>query len=242
MRKANVEIDGIIQAVVCLGVSGYQCVAIRNQCKMETLGVERILKFHVFKVARTMFTADKPIRHVSEDEYGRERYIENLAYAIVTGDDSDGLVVGVEGEWGSGKTSVKNMLVERLQQQMHLPNRRTHIIEFDAWMYSRSGEIVSALFSEISEGLSPRLKWYQKSWIRLSRRKSKALFPVFQLILDILGVLPLPIGVNISIAFISWGFQNLSEDLSSEESSDIERSHRILKRVQSIICARQESL
>ena len=47
-----------------------------------------------------MFTADKPLRHVSEDEYGRERYVENLAYAIVTGDDSNGLVVGVEGEWG----------------------------------------------------------------------------------------------------------------------------------------------
>ena len=52
-----------------------------------------------------MFTADKPLRHVSEDEYGRERYVENLAYAIVTGDDSNGLVVGVEGEWGSGKRS-----------------------------------------------------------------------------------------------------------------------------------------
>ena len=34
-----------------------------------------------------MFTADKPLRHVSEDEYGRERYVENLAYAIVTVDD-----------------------------------------------------------------------------------------------------------------------------------------------------------
>ena len=90
-----------------------------------------------------MFTADKPLRHVSEDEYGRERYVENLAYAIVTGDDSNGLVVGVEGEWGSGKTSVKNMLIERLQQQMCLPNRRTHIIKFDAWMYSRFGRTFS---------------------------------------------------------------------------------------------------
>ena len=108
-----------------------------------------------------MFEADKPIRHVENDEYGRKKYVDNLAYAILTDDDSEGLIVGVEGEWGSGKTSIKNMLIERLQQ-MPLPSRKTHLIEFDAWMYSRSGEMVSALFSEIAAGLSPRLEWYQR--------------------------------------------------------------------------------
>ncbi len=63
-------------------------------------------------------------------------------------------MVGVEGEWGSGKTSIKNMLIERLQQ-MPLPSRKTHLIEFDAWNVFRLGEMVSALFSEIAAGLFP---------------------------------------------------------------------------------------
>ena len=78
-----------------------------------------------------MFEADKPIQHVENDEYGRKKYVDNLAYAILTDDDSDGLIVGVEGEWGSGKTSIKNMLIERLQQ-MPLPSRKTRCC-WSAW-------------------------------------------------------------------------------------------------------------
>lgn len=162
-----------------------------------------------------MFEADKPIRHVENDEYGRKKYVDNLAYAILTDDDSDGLIVGVEGEWGSGKTSIKNMLIERLQQ-MPLPSRKTHLIEFDAWMYSGSGEVVSALFSEISAGLSPRLKWYQRLRVRLSGYRGRAFKHAVQLGLDILGACPFPTNVNIAMAVVSWGFQALSEELSND--------------------------
>ena len=153
-----------------------------------------------------MFEADKPIQHVENDEYGRKKYVDNLAYAILT----DGLIVGVEGEWGSGKTSIKNMLIERLQQ-MPLPSRKTHLIEFDAWMYSRSGEMVSALFSEISAGLSPRLKWYQRLRVRLSGYRGRAFKHAVQLGLDILGACPFPVNVSIAMAVVSWGFQALSD-------------------------------
>ena len=162
-----------------------------------------------------MFEADKPIRHVENDEYDRKKYVDNLAYAILTDDDSDGLIVGVEGEWGSGKTSIKNMLIERLQQ-MPLPDRKMHLIEFDAWMYSRSGEIVSALFSEISAGLSPQLKWYQKLRVRLNEYRGKVFKQAVQLCLDILGACPFPTDVSITMAVVSWGFQALSEELSND--------------------------
>lgn len=161
-----------------------------------------------------MFEADKPIRHVENDEYDRKKYVDNLAYAILTDDDSEGLIVGVEGEWGSGKTSIKNMLIERLQQ-MPLPSCKTHLIEFDAWMYSRSGEMVSALFSEISAGLSPRLEWYQRLRVRLSGYGG-AFKHVVQLGLDILGACSSPANVSIGIAVISWGFQALSEEFSND--------------------------
>lgn len=161
-----------------------------------------------------MFEADKPIRHVENDEYDRKKYVDNLAYAILTDDDSEGLIVGVEGEWGSGKTSIKNMLIERLQQ-MPLPSCKTHLIEFDAWMYSRSGEMVSALFSEISAGLSPRLEWYQRLRVRLSGYEG-AFKHVVQLGLDILGACSSPANVSIGIAVISWGFQALSEEFSND--------------------------
>ena len=165
-----------------------------------------------------MFAADKPIRHVEDDKYGREKYVDNLAYALLTGDDSDGLVVGIEGAWGSGKTSLKNMLIERLQQ-MPLPDRKTHLIEFDAWMYSRSGEIVSALFSEISAGLSPRLKWYQKLLMRFDCFNNNAITSVVHLIYRAINaVLPYS-EIGISIGCISWSFQNLNINICYVEVS-----------------------
>lgn len=177
-----------------------------------------------------MFAADKPIRHVEDDKYGREKYVDNLAYALLTGDDSDGLVVGIEGAWGSGKTSLKNMLIERLQQ-MPLPDRKTHLIEFDAWMYSRSGEIVSALFSEISVGLSPRLKWYQKLLMRFDCFNNNAITSVVHLIYRAINaVLPYS-EIGISIGCISWSFQNLSKLLSTKKyrTGDLHQTRSRLK-------------
>lgn len=177
-----------------------------------------------------MFAADKPIRHVEDDEYGREKYVDNLAYALLTGDDSDGLVVGIEGEWGSGKTSLKNMLIERLQQ-MPLPDRKTHLIEFDAWMYSRSGEIVSALFSEISAGLSLRLKWYQKLLMRFDCFNNNAITSVIHLIYRAINAVLPYFEIGISIGCISWSFQNLSKLLSTKKyrTGDLHQTRSRLK-------------
>lgn len=177
-----------------------------------------------------MFVADKPIRHAEDDEYGRKKYVDNLAYAILTGDDSDGLVVGIEGEWGSGKTSLKNMLIERLQQ-MPLPDRKTHLIEFDAWMYSRSGEIVSALFSEISAGLSPRLKWYQKLLMRFNHFNNNAIDSVIHLIRKAINTVLPHSEIGISIGCISWSFQNLSKLLATKKygTGDLRQTRNRLK-------------
>src|ERR1041385_4203080 len=67
--------------------------------------------------------SDRPIRRASEDLLGRAgfalslaRSIDNLAVA------DDGFVIAVLGEWGSGKTSVINMICRYL---LHLEMERT---------------------------------------------------------------------------------------------------------------------
>ena len=122
--------------------------------------------------------------------------------------------------------ALKNMLIERLQQ-MPLPDRKTHLIEFDAWMYSRSGEIVSALFSEISAGLSPRLKWYQKLLMRFDCFNNNAITSVVHLIYRAINaVLPYS-EIGISIGCISWSFQNLSKLLSETNLKYLDVKSRI---------------
>jgi hypothetical protein len=98
------------------------------------------------------FSPDHPIERAEDDEFDRQIYVSALLNALQQSDDQSGLVVGISGPWGSGKTSLKNMLIEKIQK---CP-KRFHVVEFEPWMYSGSGKLVSLLFREIADDLSPK--------------------------------------------------------------------------------------
>ena len=92
----------------------------------------------------------------SLDRFGRTTLIRNLAQAISASVSKNGsLVVSLEGPWGSGKTSAKNMLKESLTECW--VNKRKHSnnyprlinAEFDPWLFSESNDVVSLMFSSI---------------------------------------------------------------------------------------------
>lgn len=56
--------------------------------------------------------ADKPIITSEQDLLGRVDFSRHLAQAICENDGSDGLVIGMYGKWGTGKTSIINMMFE----------------------------------------------------------------------------------------------------------------------------------
>lgn len=117
--------------------------------------------------------ADKPIKSADEDLYHWGAYADNLAQALRQCSLDEGLVVGIEGPWGSGKTSLKNLLIEKLNledpakqqtkskkktaRQQDNPEDSTKpvpVVEFEPWMYSGSGRLVSLMFKQISLSLS----------------------------------------------------------------------------------------
>lgn len=60
------------------------------------------------------FDADKPIQVNSQDLLGRSRFAESIAKAIVGQKGDDSHVIGLYGQWGSGKTSTLNMVSETI--------------------------------------------------------------------------------------------------------------------------------
>ena len=58
---------------------------------------------------------DRPITAKAQDVLNRAPFAENLARAILNYSSTESLVIGLYGEWGSGKTSIINMMVERFQ-------------------------------------------------------------------------------------------------------------------------------
>jgi hypothetical protein len=77
-----------------------------------------------------MTYGDNPIFNIAHDSLNRKRSVEALCRMLSQPALETPIVVGINGEWGSGKTSVMHMLESALPA--HSPK-----IWFDAWRYAR---------------------------------------------------------------------------------------------------------
>ena len=62
-----------------------------------------------------MYHSDKPIEHFEEDLLGRSTFARQLADSILNIDLSDSFAIGIYGRWGTGKTSVLNMMQKEIE-------------------------------------------------------------------------------------------------------------------------------
>lgn len=89
--------------------------------------------------------SDNPIKHQSDDRLARQAGARSVAADIRDLDASEGFVLGIVGPWGSGKTSIVNMICESLESDPTIP-----IIEFNPWMFSGAEELIESFFRELS--------------------------------------------------------------------------------------------
>lgn len=73
------------------------------------------------------FASDRPITRVEEDLLGRSGFSTDLANAMASWHGKDSLVVALHGDWGSGKSSIKNMALSRLEE---ISEDKPDVIEF----------------------------------------------------------------------------------------------------------------
>lgn len=92
--------------------------------------------------------SDNPIRTRSDDLLGRGRSARAVARLIRDVDASEGYVVGLLGPWGSGKTSLINLVREELSLEPALP-----AVDFNPWMFSGAEQLVESFFNELGAQL-----------------------------------------------------------------------------------------
>jgi hypothetical protein len=90
---------------------------------------------------------DRPISHSEDDRLGFSSVAEHLARVIVDQSARDGLVFGIEGEWGSGKSSLINLTKEALRR---CGGDAPEIIEFSPWLVGSRDELLRTLFDELT--------------------------------------------------------------------------------------------
>jgi len=95
----------------------------------------------------TVSAADNPIQTPAHDRIGRARASEHFAASVLRLDASEGLVVGILGPWGSGKTSFVNLARPIFE------NNAVPVLDFNPWMFSGAEQLVQSFFSELSAQL-----------------------------------------------------------------------------------------
>ncbi len=91
----------------------------------------------------SLFNPDRAIKSKDEDLLNRSEFSSAIAKGILNWKEKDSLVLGICGEWGSGKSSVKNMCLE------YLKDKEINILEFNPWQWSNQNNLNKSFFSEL---------------------------------------------------------------------------------------------
>lgn len=90
--------------------------------------------------------ADRPIRDTDHDKLGFSPVAQHLAQVILDQSATDGLVFGIEGKWGSGKSTLINLAIGTLRQASPAPE----IIEYSPWLVGSRDDLLGHLFDELA--------------------------------------------------------------------------------------------
>jgi predicted KAP-like P-loop ATPase len=110
--------------------------------------------------AEVSLSADSPITSRIDDVLGYAPFARSLAIGLISA-PRDGFVVGVQAQWGMGKTSAVNLLIEALNEREGelQPHQKTIISFFNPWLFSGvdalargyMGELGSLIASAVGE-------------------------------------------------------------------------------------------
>lgn len=98
---------------------------------------------------------DRPIQQKDQDKLGRGPFVEQLTDALVDKktNRSSGLVVSLLGAWGSGKSSILNLLEADLQSRY----QNAVVLRFDPWLIANRDSLVRQFLSDLGNVLSKDL-------------------------------------------------------------------------------------
>ena len=93
-----------------------------------------------------MISPDLPITKSSEDKLNRESFAESLANVILQSTFPTSFTVGLYGAWGSGKTSLLNMVIEQVERC----STDVVILRFNPWLCSDPKQLVIQFFKQLA--------------------------------------------------------------------------------------------
>ena len=134
--------------------------------------------------ARDVLRPDSPVQSEAEDRFNFVPIAEALARFFLNSDTMPPFTAAITGAWGSGKSSLMNLIKERLAKG------RTKTVWFNAWHYQNEPSIFAALLKNVVEQAVPPI-WNPRWWgfyRRLIWRRTKNRWLIASLLALWLGI------------------------------------------------------
>jgi len=93
-------------------------------------------------------SSDKPLELHEHDKFGYSDFAKLLAKAIINIQNPSGIVIGLYGSWGQGKSTTLNFI------EQHLKNNKTSkasivIVRFNPWWFSGQDALLQAFLTQL---------------------------------------------------------------------------------------------
>ena len=157
---------------------------------------------------------DSPIKDPEKDCLNRMDFVYQLYQMITNYNYSDSLTIGLESKWGDGKTSIINLL-------LNLLNENIIVIKFNPWNLSDDLDLYDKFFNELLFALESNNHENKLNQLKISLKKYQhQVSPVMTiggLLVQILTRIPVNFGEKIN----DWTYgkksiEELKEDINSE--------------------------
>ena len=122
---------------------------VRNGMGPSSSYDDRTIQMNRTEIASN-YSADRP---AEQDSLGRSEFATHLAIALRTVCATDGLVVGIEGGWGTGKSTVIGFVKKALSEQKN-SEVKVIVVDFNPWMVSNTGVLIEALVTQIAAAIN----------------------------------------------------------------------------------------
>lgn len=113
--------------------------------------------------------SDRALENDEQDEFGFAGIAKKLTPSLIAATGGDGMVMGIEGPWGSGKSTMMN-LVQRELAALGTPN--LHIISIAPWLSGDDSSLVRTLIDSMAAALDALDEAENSEW---DNNKNKAI-------------------------------------------------------------------
>lgn len=118
---------------------------------------------------------DKPIKTANDDVLGFRQVADSLADAINAQPNGSSLTLGLDGLWGSGKSSILALLQESITNEKTDAGIGTVVVVFSPWLITNRTALVAAFFAQLLSAIEQAEKRLPRDWFRFKKSARRTL-------------------------------------------------------------------